>query len=77
MKHSVIRTTLTESHLQNMRNKQLYLIISYLSDFIQVSLCINITHLYDIHKGEIIQSLCPAIVVSFREIISYLCIVFC
>ena len=69
-------TALAKTHLLDIAYKPFYLIISNFRDFAQPLLGLVILHLDDIGKGQVVESLCPSLVITVGQVISLFGIVF-
>ena len=72
IERTVVGTTLTETHLLHIRHKALYLIVSDFRNITQAFLRLVILHPYDVDKGQMIQGLCPTLVVMTGAIVGLL-----
>ena len=64
----VSRDTLTKSHLLDIRNQQLYLVIRKHGNAVQLTVSLLIAHLGQTDEGHVVQCLCTSVVVVFSQV---------
>ena len=59
MELTIVRLSLTESHLLDIGDEDLYLVVGDLRHLVEQPLRLGVLHLDDMHEGEVVQRLCP------------------
>ena len=67
MELAVARTTLTETHLLDVGDEALYLMVGGLDDLVEDALSLVVLHAHDVDEGEVVEGLCPTRTVAFSE----------
>ena len=73
---AIARTALTESHLLNIGDELLHLVIGSLNGFVKELFGLIILHTDDVDEGEVIQGLCPTRRITIRQVASTSCVDF-
>ena len=77
MELTIARTALTETHLLHIGYELLYLIVGSLDGFVEEMFGLIILHTDDMDEGEVVESLCPTRMITFRQVASTSCVNFC
>jgi hypothetical protein len=73
---TIARTTLAETHLLHIGYELLHLIVGSLYGFVEEFFSLIILHTDDMDEGEVVESLCPPRLITYRQVASTSCVNF-
>ena len=69
MELSIAGTSLTETHLLDIGNEDLYLVVGDLRHLVEQTFGFVVFHLHDMYESQIVECLCPTRMIICRQVI--------